>query len=108
MGSKLTGNGRWEGSRMFLPEHKEAYLEFMNDLRRRERSELDEQARQIIALGIRDSMVHKMSATIRMYDSFEECLVIGVVERVDNLTRRIRVNGDWHVMDDIESVELSE
>lgn len=30
MSKKLSGNGRWEASRMMLPEHREALLEYKN------------------------------------------------------------------------------
>ena len=108
MARRLEGNGLWEGSRMILPEHKEAYLALNQKLKRREKAELDEQERQLIALAIRDSMVNKLQITLQMYDPFEECKVVGIVERVDNLLKQIRVSGDWYDMGDILAVDVLE
>jgi len=108
--SKLTegGNLLWEASRMILPEHKERIRTRREEARRggkRERPTLDEQEAERINKAIMRSLHERESIRLRMYDPLEECIVEGVVERVDQVSRRIRVDGEWFEVADIIGVE---
>jgi len=108
--NKLTegGNLLWESSRMILPEHKERIRIRREEARRggkRERPELDEQEAERINEAIMRSLHERVSVRLRMYDPLEECIVEGVVERVDQVSRRIMVNGDWFDVRDIVGAE---
>lgn len=105
MVGKLEGNGLWESSRMILPEHKEAYLQFNQELKRKERQELDEQERERISTAIQGSLRHRKSVTLRLFDPLEDLQVIGVVERIDSHLMRLKVDGEWFRIEDITGAE---
>ncbi|MDP0941904.1 YolD-like family protein, partial [Klebsiella quasipneumoniae] len=42
-GHMQRGNNLWEGSRMFLPEHKQALLKWQKEQEKQTKPELDEQ-----------------------------------------------------------------
>ena len=94
---------------MILPEHKERIRIRRDEARRggrRERPVLDEQEAERINEAIMRSLHERVSVRLRMYDPYEELVVEGVVEQVDSVRRRIRVDGEWFDMADIVGVEL--
>lgn len=104
--NKLTdgSNLLWESSRMILPEHKERIRIRREEARRggkRERPVLDEQEWERIQEAVARSLHERVSVRLRMYDPYEDCIVEGVVERVDQVLKRIRVDGEWFDMADI-------
>jgi len=108
--NKLTegSNLLWESSRMILPEHKERIRTRRDQARRggrRERPELDEQEWELIQEAVAQSLHERVPVRLRMYDPFEDCIVEGIVEQVDPVRRRIRVNGDWFEIADIIGAE---
>ena len=108
--NKLTegGNLLWEASRMILPEHKERIRTRREEARRggrRERPVLDEQEWELIQAAVARSLHERVPVRLRMYDPLEELVVEGIVERVDQVSRRIRVDGEWFDMADIVGVE---
>lgn len=105
MASKLEGNGLFESSRMMLPEHKEALIRFNEELKRRERIELDEQELEQINRALRQSMQFKVSISIRLYDPFERLRVVGVVNNISRLHGQFKVGDDWFSISDIEGIE---
>ncbi|MDK8193786.1 YolD-like family protein [Paenibacillus sp. UMB7766-LJ446] len=54
MAGKLDDNGVFEGSRMILPEHRDAYVAHMHELNRKDRPVLDEQEWQLIGERLTD------------------------------------------------------
>lgn len=106
MSRKLTGNGLWESSRMMLPEHKIALQEQKREQKKRERVVLDDQELQLIQEKIHQSMTHRQPIIISLFDPFEDLKVIGLIERVDLLDGRVRVNGDWFSVADIEGIKF--
>ena len=72
---------------------------------RRERPVLDEQEWERINEAIMRSLHERVPVRLRMYDPLEECIVEGVVERVDQAARRIKVDGEWFAIDDIIGVD---
>jgi hypothetical protein len=105
MEKKLEGNGLWESSRMILPEHKEELQAWRRRRERRSRPELDEQEKERIDAALNWSLRTRKPVTVRVYDPYEDQIVTGVVERVDRLLRRIRVDGEWFAIGDIIGVE---
>jgi hypothetical protein len=108
MSKKLQGNGLWESSRMMLPEHKEAILAWRRRSERRSRPELDVYERERIDAAIAWSLRTRKPVRLQMYDPQEECVVEGIVERVDPLQKRIRVDGEWFTVVDIIGADVSE
>lgn len=108
--NKLTegSNMLWESSRMILPEHKERIRIRREETRqggRRERPVLDEQEIENINAAIAQSLHERVPVRLRMYDPFEELIVEGIVEQVDQVLKRIRVDGEWFNVRDIVGVE---
>ena len=105
---KLHDNGLFESSRMMLPEHKEEILRANKELLRRPRVVLDEMELENVSNAFRTSMELKRPAKIRLYDPFEELQVIGVVEKVDMVIARFKVDGEWFKVADVLGAELAQ
>lgn len=109
MKGKLHGNGLWESSRMMLPEHKEAILEYNRRQHRRSRILLDEQEMEEISRRIAESLRDNKEIGLRLYGEFGDRRVRGVVEAVRPGERRFRLNTDgnseWIAFADIVSTE---
>ncbi|WP_020615711.1 YolD-like family protein [Paenibacillus daejeonensis] len=105
MPKKLEGNGLWESSRMILPEHRVRMQEQRQQLKRRDRIELDEQELEQMQERLAESLQHGSAVKVRVYHPYEEQLVTGRVDRVHAQRQRILVDGYWIDMRDIESVE---
>lgn len=105
MSKKLRDNGLWESSRMMLPEHKEAIQAWRRRQDRRSRPELDEQEWEKIDAALNWSLRTGEPVAVRVYDPYEDQIVTGVVERVDQAARRIKVDGEWFAIDDIIGVD---
>ena len=99
--SKLTGNTLWESSRMMLPEHVEAINEYNRSLTAKKKPLLDAYAIEDIERTIAESLSEGTLITLELYDPYEDLRVVGVVERVDTLDKRVRIGGDWFRMSDI-------
>jgi len=107
--NKLTegSNLLWESSRIILPEHKERIRILREEARRggkRERPQLDEQEWERIQEAVARSLHERVPVRLRMYDPLEDLVVEGIVEQVDPVRRRIRVDGEWFEIADIIGV----
>ena len=58
------GNLLWEGSRMFLPEHKEALLELKEKEKRQVKPELDDQAYHEMGMYLLTALNYTMPVRI--------------------------------------------
>ena len=105
MAKKLSENGLWESSRVILPEHKEQIHAWRRRRERRSRPELDEQEQERIDTALSWSLRAGEPVRIRLYDPYEERVIVGVVERVDRLLRRVRIADEWVNMGDITGVD---
>ncbi|QAY65460.1 YolD-like family protein [Paenibacillus protaetiae] len=105
---KLEGNGMWESSRMMLPEHKAAINERERELRRRKRIELDESEWERISAMMAESLERRKPITLRLYDPYEARAAEGVVERIDVPGGRVRLDGVWVRVKDVESAALAD
>lgn len=79
MANKLSGNGIYEGSRMILPEHKEAYLKHMAEQERRGKPVLDEQAIEEIGRVLLDSYNQKTKVQLVVFNPFYDEEMSGIV-----------------------------
>lgn len=91
MASKLTENGMYEGSRIILPEHREAYLAEMEEQKRRGKPQLDEQEIQWIGEALVQSYKTNCSVDLVVFSPFEDEQVTGVVVGLDASTRRVKL-----------------
>lgn len=107
MAGKLEGNGLFESSRMMLPEHKEAFIRYIERQSFRERVLLDEQEIDRFNQHLYASKTYKHPIEIKMYDPYEELYIVGVIERVDQQLKRFKVDGEWFYLRDIENIMLS-
>ncbi|CAM3234681.1 YolD-like family protein [Paenibacillus taichungensis] len=95
MSSKLNANGVYEGSRMILPEHREAYLAHMHEINRKEKPILDEQEWQLIGLTLMESYQERVAITLTVFDPFDDSVMRGVVDQIDQNRKVIKfVRGD--------------
>ncbi|MEN1985863.1 YolD-like family protein [Paenibacillus hubeiensis] len=90
MSGKLYDNGIFEGSRMILPEHREAYLGHMHELNRKEKPVLDEQEWQLIGQVLMESYQERVSVTLTVFDPFDDMVMRGVVDRIDQQRKEIK------------------
>lgn len=91
MGKKLVDNGIFESSRMILTEHRDAYLEHMHQLNRREKPVLDDQEVQMIERAIVDSFNKRCVIDLTLFDPFEDEKISGVVISFNTSTREVRL-----------------
>ncbi|WP_110933796.1 YolD-like family protein [Paenibacillus bouchesdurhonensis] len=105
--NKLTPgtNMLWESSRMILPQHRESALRQQREETKRRRVELDDQEKEQVARFIVTAHKTRQPVKLRMFDEYEDVYVIGVIEWLDSLTARFKVDGEWFHMEDI--TELS-
>ncbi|RAI85672.1 YolD-like protein [Paenibacillus pabuli] len=95
MASKLTANGIYEGSRIILPEHREAFLRDQKQQERKGKPVLDEQEMQLIEEAILESYQECRSITLTVFNAFDDEGLRGVVTAIDKQNRRIKlVRGD--------------
>lgn len=75
----MTNNERWN-SKFLLPEHAQVIVERSYHVHnyRGDRPELDEQEREEIMRVLMESLGRQTAAKFRLYDPYEECVVVGV------------------------------
>lgn len=66
---------------------------------------LDEQEAETISAAIAESLQERVPVRLRRFDPYEDCVIEGIVERVDRAARRIKVDGEWFAIDDIIGVD---
>lgn len=103
--NKLTqgSNMIWESSRMIMPQHKEAAVRQQREELRKQRMQLDNQEKEQIARFIQQAHKTRRAVKLRMYDPFNEVYVNGIIEQLDGITARLRIDGKWFYMKDIIS-----
>lgn len=95
MSSKLNDNGIIESSRLMLPEHREAYLAHMHESNRKEKPILDDQEWQLIGQSLLESYQERVAVTLTVFDPFDDSVMRGVVDRIDQNRKEIKfVRGD--------------
>ncbi|ANY67719.1 hypothetical protein BBD42_15535 [Paenibacillus sp. BIHB 4019] len=105
MSKKLSDNGIWESSRMIISEHRERILDHYRELAEKEKPILYEDEREVIYARISESYEHKISITLVLFDRYEDTRVIGVIERIDAINKRVRVDGEWFFVNEVIAAE---
>lgn len=90
---------------MMLPQHRESALRQQREETKRRRIELDDQEKRQVARFMLTAHKTRQAVRLRMYDEYEDIYVIGLVERLDSLTARFSVDGEWFHVEDV--VELA-
>ncbi|MCZ8514347.1 YolD-like family protein [Paenibacillus filicis] len=109
--NKLTpgGNLVWEGSRMMLPEHKQALIKQRISLKKQTRPELTEEEQQEMFGRLKASRSEKIEVTITVYGEYENQSFTGIVTGIDPRLYLVKLefNHDWKLFDftDIIGVE---
>lgn len=80
---------------MMLTEHKVEINLWANEVKKRERIELDEQEWEDVSRPVAQSMQQREPIKIRMYHEVEELEIIGIVDRIDQMKGRFMVDGEW-------------
>lgn len=82
--TKLTAGSNllWEGSRMMLPEHKEAIIAQYDQELVKRKPQLDEQKLEEISIIIQESYQHNIAINLTVYD-YEEDQYSGIVTYID-------------------------
>ncbi|MEY8748650.1 YolD-like family protein [Bacillales bacterium AN1005] len=87
---KLGENGYYEGSRIILPEHRDAYLAHMREQERRGKPVLDEQELQLIEDVLVESYNERTTVTLTVFNPFDDEELRGVVTAIDKPSRKIK------------------
>ena len=95
MRKKLEGNGLWESSRMMLPEHRQQIQQANRQLDPRMPPVLDEQEMERINDALQRSLEERLPVRLHMYDPYEKPVVEGIIDQVDAIHWRVRVDGCW-------------
>jgi hypothetical protein len=115
MSKKLEANGIWESSRMIIPQHKEAAIRQMTEIKRFPRPTLDEQEIALISEALMKSAAYLKSITLTMYSEYEPRIITGVVSSFDRTQCRLdtvdQVDGsrdwEWIQFTDVLKAEIS-
>ncbi|SFE14883.1 YolD-like protein [Paenibacillus algorifonticola] len=91
MSKKLEKNGLWESSRMMLPEHKEAYILYQQNLRKNSRPQLDDQETERLSSIIAESMLFRKEVTLVLFGEFDNSELTGVVTKIDQQQKNVRL-----------------
>ncbi len=108
MRKKLEGNGLWESSSMMLPEHQHDILKANKELEPKVKPVFDEQEMERINDAIYRSLEEHLSIKLYMFDPFDNPMVEGIVEKVDTLKWKIRIDGYWLDMNKVIKLEILE
>ncbi|MFK0524724.1 YolD-like family protein [Paenibacillus illinoisensis] len=110
MASKLAGNGLYEGSRLILPEHREAYLAEMEKQKRRGQPELDDQEVQEIERKIVESYNRRCTIDLVLFNPFFDEELSGVVVGLNVGRREVKLMLDeefrWVKLAEITSASV--
>lgn len=86
------GNLLWEGSRMMLPEHKQAWIEMQQgedkvDLH----GELDQDQWQEIGLVVMDALKHALPVNVRYWKEGYYIDQVCYIYKIDHENKRVRI-----------------
>lgn len=103
-------NVMWESSRMIIPQHKEALLNYGRTREARERPQLDNQEFEEIGRIIQQAAETGRLIRLTIFDPIQDVVVIGQVQMIDPYEQRIRLAHDgkktWVTFGDVMSVEI--
>lgn len=88
------GNMLWEGSRMFLPEHREQLLEMRRRRRELAIPELDEDRLAELDTLLREALASGRPITVIWAGKYEEERISGSITHIDPLQGLLRIEGE--------------
>ncbi|MEF3351577.1 YolD-like family protein [Paenibacillus sp. GYB006] len=97
MSKKLSNNGLYESSRMILPEHREAYNEYMSKTDMKLKPIIDEQEWQMIGVALSESLRSHVKVTLTLYEPHEFKELTGLVSVINTYRKEIKFHydDDW-------------
>ncbi|MDM5278780.1 YolD-like family protein [Paenibacillus silvae] len=104
MSKKLFDNGVWEGSRLILPEYRDAFLAQEREQQRRGKPALDEQAVEEITRALAESYHQKVKVDLIVFNPFDDEPVSGVVIGINQRTHKVNLL----LEDDEREIEIAE
>ncbi|MFE4571433.1 YolD-like family protein [Paenibacillus chitinolyticus] len=104
MSIKLSGNGRWESSRMMLPQHKEAINQQLKEIGLKGKPELHEDELQIVMENISISFKRKTEICVTIYGEYEFQDLIGVVTSINPYRQNFKIE----LVDGFEFIDFAE
>lgn len=102
------GNKLWEGSRMFLPQHKQALLNRKEEQRKVKKPNLDEQALAELDQTIHRAIVKNILVRLTYYRNGSFHQFVGHVDRYDGASKQLRIvdrDGQIHTLKISDIVE---
>lgn len=87
-------NKLWEGSRMFLPEHKEALLAYYQQEKKISTPTLDDQQKEHIARMLQKALFQKQPVTITYVAPYEYKVISGHICKLDVSNRRMYLSDE--------------
>ncbi|GKS11224.1 hypothetical protein YDYSY3_22240 [Paenibacillus chitinolyticus] len=94
MSIKLSGNGRWESSRMMLPQHKEVRNHRLNKIGLKRKPELHEDELQIVMENISVSYTRKVEICVTIFDEYANRDLVGVVVSINTYRQNFKIELD--------------
>jgi len=104
--SKLSGNGIYEGSRIILPEHREAYTALLEEQKRRGKPDLDEQAQLEIEWALVELYNRRRTVELVVFSPFEDERIKGIVVYINLGTKEIEMLTDGEVRKRVKLAEI--
>ncbi|MDK8182141.1 YolD-like family protein [Paenibacillus sp. UMB4589-SE434] len=108
MAGKLQDNGLWESSRMIIPEHKVAMLEYARKREHKSRPQLDDQELELIGGKLYESMRDRQAVQVEVFDPFRQLVFTGMVIDIDLVGKRVKLLQDdewqWIKVENILSI----
>ncbi|MFB7814064.1 YolD-like family protein [Paenibacillus chitinolyticus] len=102
MSIKLSGNGRWENSRMMLPQ--QAINHRLNKIGLKRKPELHEDELQIVMENISISFKRKTEICVTIYGGYELQDLIGVVTSINPYRQNFKIE----LVDGFEFIDFAE
>lgn len=112
MSRKLSDNGRWESSRLMLPQHKEMIINYNTRLTRQTKPLIMGDEWEEFSRKLGSSLHHKTLVTIEVFDEYHNRLETGIVRAVLEYSKKLKLeleNGfEWIDFDKIVGVQGGE
>ncbi|MDA3129110.1 YolD-like family protein [Aliibacillus thermotolerans] len=85
------GNKLWEGSRMFLPEHKQALIDWQKEQQKVTKPILDEQELDVLNRTLHTALVQQASLRITYYEEGHLLEIVGYVDKFFESRKELRI-----------------
>jgi len=111
MSKKLQDNGLFESSRMMLPEHKEAIVNYQKGMNKKQRPMLDEQRFEELSHLMFEAVYKNLEVTITVFNPYMDTVITGVIKKIDSSLKQLKmVCGDeemWIKFIDLLDIDVS-